>query len=135
MVISETEHCLTAINIFARFLYTRICPLIHNLLRRIRPNRFFRTRTVCVVPSGTPLFPPNCFCPKTLLSDLLSLPWYSTKATYLLLQKSFHCGIFSQSAKTNNHFLLKFLISLVDLLVIFIINYKKYKNAVFSKRN
>lgn len=132
MVTSETEHFMTAINTLVRFPYTRICPLVHSLLRRIRPNRFFRTRTVCVFPSGTPLFPPNCSCPKTLLSGFLFLPWYFTKTTHilLLLQKSFQYGRF----KTINQFPLKFLVSLVDLLVIFIIYCKKYKNAAFSKR-
>jgi hypothetical protein len=133
MVTSETGHFITAINIFARFPYTRICPLVHSLLRQIKPNRFFRTRTVCVVPSGTPLFPPNCFCPKNLLSDLSSLPWYFTKAMHLLLQKSFQCGKFN--SKTTIHFPLKFLTSSIDVLVIFIIYYKKYKKAVLLKRN
>jgi hypothetical protein len=135
MVTSGTEHLMTTINISARFPYNRICPLVHNLLRWIRPNRFFQTRTVCGVPSGTPLFPLNCFCPKILLSDLPSLPWYSTKAYHLLLQKVFQCDIFSKLTKTTNQFPLQFLLSSVDLLVIIIINYKKYKNIAFSKRN
>lgn len=133
MATSETEHFMTAINTLARFPYTDICPLVHSLLRRIRPNRFFQTRTVCVFPSGTPLFPPNCSCPKTLLSGLLFLPWYFTKATHMLLQKSFQCGKVKLTKITNQCPL--FLTSLVDLLVIFIIYCKKYKNAAFSKRN
>jgi hypothetical protein len=53
----------------------------------------------------------------------------------LLLQKLFQCDIFSKLTKTTNQFPLQFLLSSVDLLVIIIINYKKYKNIAFSKRN
>ena len=138
MFTSEAEHFMATIKSFARFLYTRICPFVHNLLRWIRPSRFSRTCTVCEVPSGTPPFLPNCFSPRTLLSDSPFLPLYYTNTTYLFLQKSFQCGIVYQSTgciKSNNQFPLKFLISLVDLLLFFIINYINYKNASLSKRN
>jgi hypothetical protein len=54
------------------------------------------------------------------------------------LQKSFQCGMFYQSIcciKSNNQFLLKFLRSLFDLLLLFIINYINYKKASLSKRD
>lgn len=137
MVPLEAERVLTVIKSFARFLYTRICPFVHNLLRWISSSKFSRTCTFCAVPSGTPPFLPNCFSPRTLLSDSSFLPLYYTNTTYLL-QKSFQCGIFYQSTgciKSNNQFPLKFLISLVDLLLFFIIYYINYKNASLSKRN
>lgn len=137
MFTSETEQFMVAIKSFARFLYTRIYPFVHNLLRWIRPNRFSRTCTVYVVPSGTPPFLPNCFYPRTLLSDSPFPPFYYTNTSYLL-QKSFQCGMVYQSTcciKSNNQFPLNFLRSLFDLLLLFIINYINYKNAFLSKRN
>lgn len=134
---SEAEHLLAAIKSFARFLYTRIYPFAHNQLQWIEPNRFSRTCTFCAAPSGTPPFLPKYFYPRTLLSDLPFPPFYYTYTSYLL-QKSFQCGMFYQSIcciKSNNQFLLKFLRSLFDLLLLFIINYINYKKASLSKRD
>jgi hypothetical protein len=53
------------------------------------------------------------------------------------LQKLFQFGkvvISKCSAKADSKFSWKFLILLIDLILIFIINYKKYKNVLFSKR-
>lgn len=52
------------------FHYSFWNSLFRNLLRQIKPSRFFGYHTFCAIPSGTHFFPRNRFYPKTLLSDL-----------------------------------------------------------------
>lgn len=133
MFIPEAQHHLTVLVTSAHFLYTRIYSLNHNVLRWITPDRVFRNRIVCAVPSGMFPYPPNSFCPRPLLSDLSSAPLTNTphyihlssytsssslEIDYILKQKSFQgkCGIMYHF---SNYFSNCF------------INHKNYINSTF----
>lgn len=136
MVTSETGKFLTDFRNSVRFLCTSTRSPVQNRLQRIMPGRFVQACSVCAVPSGTLLFPLNCFFPNIQLSGLSFLPCYTT-STNFILQKLFHfdkVDISKCVIKSDSKFSL-FSILLVDLILIFIINYKKYKNILFSKRN
>ena len=137
MVTSETGKFLTDFRNSVRFLCTSTRSPVQNRLQRIMPGRFVQACSVCAVPSGTLLFPLNCFFPNIQLSGLSFLPCYTT-STNFILQKLFHFDKFKRSTssvKPNIKFSRKFSILLVDLILKFIINYKKYRNILFSKRN
>lgn len=140
MITSETGQFPSDFRNSVRFLCKGTCSAVPNRLRWIMPGKFVRAYSVCEVPSGTLLFPPNCFFPNILLSDLLSLPCY-TGPNDFILQKLFQfdkVDIPKCVVKSGSKFSLifnSFSIGLVDLILIFTINYKKYKDVLFSKRN
>ena len=70
---------LTAIETQAHFPYARIYSLLRNCARGITPNKVFRNRISCAVPSGRALSHPSSSCPKHLVSGLSSRPLYEPK--------------------------------------------------------
>ena len=137
MVISETGQFLRALRNSAHFPCNKTRSPVQNRLQWIKLDRFVQACSVCAVPSGTLPFPPNCFFPNFQLSDLPSLPCYTTSVNFML-QKVFQLdkvNVLANSVKSDIQFSRKFSMRLVDLLVLFIINYKKYKKVLLSKRN
>ena len=134
---SETGQFLTAIRSGVRFLCTRTRSPVQNPLPLITPCRFVQACSACAIPSRTLPFPLYCFFPKILLLVLPSLPFY-TNPTNFMLQKLFQfgkVGVLANYVKSGNQFSGESSISLVDSVLIIIINYKKYKKVLLPKRN
>ena len=134
---SETLRFLTAVRSAVRFPCARTRFPVQNLLPSITPGRFVQACSVCEVPSGTLPFPASCFFPKIELLDLPFLTFYTIPIRFYL-QKLFQFGnvdVSAKSMKSDNQFSGESSISLVDSVVIIIINYKKYKKILLAKRN
>lgn len=137
MCTSETVKFLIATRSAARFPCARMRLQVRNLLPLITLGRFCQACSVCEVPLRTAPFPLSCFFPRIELLDLPFLPFYIIPIGFLL-QKLFqfgNVGISANSMKADDQFSGKSSISLVDRVLIIIINYKKYKKVLLSKRN
>jgi hypothetical protein len=132
MATSETDQFVTAIKKSSQFLCDGSCSPVRNPLQWIKLGRFVQACSACAVLSGTLPFPLYCFFPKTELSDLPSLPSYTSPCSFTLqkLFQSDRVSLLANSVKSNYQFFQEFLTRLVDSLLIFIINYKKYKNSL-----
>ncbi len=141
MVTSEIGHFLRALRNSAHFACARTSSPVQNQLQWIRLDRFVQAYSACAIPSGTLPFPLNCFFPKFQLSGLPSLPYYTRSIHFVLqivLQKLFQFDkviISTNSVNSDGQFSRKFSMRLVDPVVLFIINYKKYRKVLLSKRN
>ena len=137
MVTSETDQFMTTIKKSIQFPCSGTCCPVQNPPQWIKLGRFVQACSACAVPSGTLPFPLCCFFPKTELSDLSSLPSCTNPCSFTL-QKLFQFDrvrVLANSVRSNYQFFQEFLIRLVDSLLIFIINYKNYKNSLTKKRN
>lgn len=137
MVTSETGQLLTVIRSSALFPCTRTHSPVQNPLQWTKLDRFVQACSVCAAPSGTLLFPLNCFFPMTQLSDLPSLPCYTNPVNFLLQKLFQFCKVdrSTNSVKSDSQFSRKFSIRLVDSALILIINYKKYRKVLLSERS
>ncbi len=132
MVTSEIGHFLRALRNSAHFACARTSSHVQNQLQWIRLDRFVQAYSACAIPSGTLPFPLNCFFPKFQLLGLPSLPYY-TRSNHFVLQKLFQFDkviISTNSVNLDGQFSRKFSRRLVDPVVLFIINYKKYRKVL-----
>jgi hypothetical protein len=139
---SEVNYSMRTVKPLALFHNVIIYPSIRNLSRGIRPDRFFRNRTVRAAPLRKSLSPRNCSCSTPPLSSLFSSPSNDTSRKTVNdirifnKQKSFQCDIMFYSTgliKSNSQFLLLLLSIHIDELGIFILNYINYKNIDSQK--
>jgi hypothetical protein len=106
MVTSETDQFVTTIKKSSQFPCCKTCSPVRNPPQWIKLGRFVQACSACAVPSGTLPFPLYCFFPKTELSDLPSLPSYTSPCNFIL-QKLFHSdrvNLLSSSVRSNSQF-------------------------------
>ncbi len=140
---ATTKFFIRKVESLGRFPYMRICSLIHNLLQGREPYKVSRIHTSHATLLRSPLFPLSYSYSRPPLSGSSLFPFlYHLKKkckcfVKINKQKSFHHGIMNLISLIgiDIQFSLLVLSTRIDLVGIFIINYKNYKNINSLKVN
>lgn len=113
MATSETNRFVATIKKSSQFPCDGACSRVRSQPQWIKLGRFDQACTACAVPSGTLLSPLYCFFPKTELSDLPSLPFYTSPYNFIVqkLFQSDRISLLANSVESNYQFFQEFLIS------------------------